>query len=972
MARKSSATKSTATKTGSGARRAERPAPALPPPAPTPKRDKSYMQRWRENEARGYDAEKWARLELELGRFGLGAAIASGFILVFTAYLATILGPNLSIVSAFRRPEMVLWFLPLSTSLLVSGATVAKKLGPYRRGYASAHFVSSVVALVLASLFFALAFLDHLSILDLGFLLPILWPASPLGMALALVSLALTWEGVGLRRVASMAAALVVPVSLGFAPLLVTPTDFSRLTLVYALDSMFFVFSGSTLLLIASGAEASQREILRASDTRYSQIKEEMAGKLQALAYKEKAYVERESHLDAKEKDLLEIETELDARTKELNTVQTKLDAQGRTLTDLEARLAKMRAEVEAKVEEIGLKDKDLKAARGELEGNRQSLSDREAGLAQREKDLKRVQIEVTSKARATEAKGSELSDLEARLKKEDTSVETRRNEIIRKEKDLQLKESEVKLKIEQLEAQQATGVKEKMTQLRDWESKILAKEREIGIREAGLQSLAEELKERQANGDAYAAALQQERDRLAAREEDLNAQEKALSDRGSGVEEKVAEIERRWREAMEAQKRMQGKEAEYNALFKDAKLREADFSATKEEVSRRMAALDAREGQITKWKAGLEAETKKLQAKVREMMAREKAVQSKESDVSLKELEVTKREQEAAERPPVPSGPGPVELGKDGVYDLREKAIREREDEFKRRMYQREKELEARETALREQLKAAAAAGATGGEALEPTPEAGQARGDRLRTGTPRLDDLLYGGLPMNANILFVGPAYVGKEVAILNFLAEGLKASIPAVIVTTSKPPVEIAKEMAPVLPTFMEYEQLGLVRWIDASGTTPTQKMTRDGHTFRVPNAVDFEGILRAVDEADDDFRKKGSAYFRFAFLSLSSALTQTDDKSAIAFVQRFVNRLRQTKCVAAFAIERGMHTDQQVESLQQLMDGALMFRQDKSKTLISVVGVGEVQTRDWVPYKFTNKALMVGSFQLERIR
>src|SRR3972149_3830180 len=149
--------------------------------------------------------------------------------------------------------------------------------------------------------------------------------------------------------------------------------------------------------------------------------------------------------------------------------------------------------------------------------------------------------------------------------------------------------------------------------------------------------------------------------------------------------------------------------------------------------------------------------------------------------------------------------------------------------------------------------------------------------RAGRFKTGMARLDDLLFGGFQMSANILFVGPAFVGKEVAVLNFIAEGLRSNVPAVIVTTSKPPVEIAKDMAPVLPTFLGYEQLGLVRWIDASGTTPTQKLTRHGHTFRIPNATDFEGVLRAVDEADEDFRGKGSPYFRFAFLSLSSPLT-----------------------------------------------------------------------------------------------
>ncbi|HLA47344.1 MAG TPA: hypothetical protein VJ207_07235, partial [Thermoplasmata archaeon] len=67
-----------------------------------------------------------------------------------------------------------------------------------------------------------------------------------------------------------------------------------------------------------------------------------------------------------------------------------------------------------------------------------------------------------------------------------------------------------------------------------------------------------------------------------------------------------------------------------------------------------------------------------------------------------------------------------------------------------------------------------------------------------------------------------------------------------------------------------------------------------------------------------------------------------------------------------------LERGMHTDQQVESLEHLMDGAIYFKSEKQKTTIQIVGLDEVQTREWVPYKHSNKALMLGAFQLERIR
>jgi branched-chain amino acid aminotransferase len=68
----------------------------------------------------------------------------------------------------------------------------------------------------------------------------------------------------------------------------------------------------------------------------------------------------------------------------------------------------------------------------------------------------------------------------------------------------------------------------------------------------------------------------------------------------------------------------------------------------------------------------------------------------------------------------------------------------------------------------------------------------------------------------------------------------------------------------------------------------------------------------------------------------------------------------------------ALERGMHTEQQLESIQHHMTGAIQFKTDKQKTLISVQGVGDAQTRDWIEYKHTNRALMIGAFSLERIR
>jgi hypothetical protein len=50
----------------------------------------------------------------------------------------------------------------------------------------------------------------------------------------------------------------------------------------------------------------------------------------------------------------------------------------------------------------------------------------------------------------------------------------------------------------------------------------------------------------------------------------------------------------------------------------------------------------------------------------------------------------------------------------------------------------------------------------------------------------------------------------------------------------------------------------------------------------------------------------------------------------------------------------------------------MDGAFVFRQERDRTFLAVKGLGDAETRDWVECRATNRALIIGSFALERIR
>src|SRR5437879_6960980 len=66
-------------------------------------------------------------------------------------------------------------------------------------------------------------------------------------------------------------------------------------------------------------------------------------------------------------------------------------------------------------------------------------------------------------------------------------------------------------------------------------------------------------------------------------------------------------------------------------------------------------------------------------------------------------------------------------------------------------------------------------------------------------KTGIARLDDLMFGGIPAGTNASVYGPAYVGKEVLVDLFMAEGLKKGAPLLWVLTDKAPADVREEMA-----------------------------------------------------------------------------------------------------------------------------------------------------------------------------
>lgn len=239
-----------------------------------------------------------------------------------------------------------------------------------------------------------------------------------------------------------------------------------------------------------------------------------------------------------------------------------------------------------------------------------------------------------------------------------------------------------------------------------------------------------------------------------------------------------------------------------------------------------------------------------------------------------------------------------------------------------------------------------------------------------KVKTGNPRLDDLLLGGIPFGSNVLIHGPPFIGKEVMVNQFIAEGLKKGIPAIWILTDKGPNDVREEMKYVMSGYEEYERLGLVRYVD-SYSRSMGDTSQDPYVTYIEEPTDHDGIMDAVEKIAKEFKEKHE-YYRLAFRSISTLIAYSDINTAFRFLSPFCGRRKRDKAVSLYVVEKGMHSEQEIQMMGSIMDGMIDFKVDQLKTYFAVIGICEVQSRAYIRYTASKSGLTIGSFALEHIR
>ena len=240
----------------------------------------------------------------------------------------------------------------------------------------------------------------------------------------------------------------------------------------------------------------------------------------------------------------------------------------------------------------------------------------------------------------------------------------------------------------------------------------------------------------------------------------------------------------------------------------------------------------------------------------------------------------------------------------------------------------------------------------------------------EKIKTGTPRLDDLLLGGIPFGSNVLVYGPPFTGKEVLMSVFIAEGLKKGIPAVWIMTEKSPKEIREEMMFVLSGYEEYEKRGLVKYVDAYSRSMGDE-SQDPYTEYIESPTDYESIQKAIETVTKSFKEQHE-YYRVAFRSISTLIAYLDPGTAFRFLSPVVGRRKRDGAVAMYTIEKGVHGEQEIQMIGSLMDGMIEFKVENLNTFLAVKGICDVQSRAFIRYSASKSTVTIGSFSLDHIR
>jgi len=615
-----------------------------------------------------------------------------------------------------------------------------------------------------------------------------------------------------------------------------------------------------------------------------------------------------------------------------------------RELLAREAEIIQLRETLREKVRQIDSGEYDTQATIEELAQVKAELEAEKAKLKHLEEELenvKRGSIAVIKYIKSQQGSEVDQSALTDKLASEMANRETLELQIMQLEEvvtalkgQLDTAVSELPPETEELKRREIE-LAEKNAQLEAMRKQLLAKEEALsrGVLAGAVPAAP----------SSGAAQMIAESDALAKRERELIEQVRELESKLAQAEMTVKQKEELMKAAGSGGK---GVSEDMMRKIEDAQRMERTLALREQDVHRLREDLRIREEEVRKIKEPLRFKEEEMLRREEDLMFREKLLQEENRKLTAAQQELGSQDELTLKK---------------RLEELQSEVTAKEEEIRAKEKYLSSKEEELR---LREQ--------GVIGEEIEKreADRAIEVKQEKVKTGSPRLDDLLLGGIPFGSNVLIYGPPFTGKEVLLNAFMAEGLKKGIPVLWIVTEKSPKEIREEMMFVVSGYEEYEKLGLVKYVDAYSRSMGDE-SQDPYAEYIESPTDYESIQKAIENAAKVFREKHK-YYRVGFRSISTLIAYLDPGTAFRFLSPVVGRRKRDGAVGMFTIEKGVHGEQEIQMIGSLMDGMIEFKVENLNTFLAVRGICDVQSRAFIRYSASKSTVTIGSFSLDHIR
>jgi len=240
-----------------------------------------------------------------------------------------------------------------------------------------------------------------------------------------------------------------------------------------------------------------------------------------------------------------------------------------------------------------------------------------------------------------------------------------------------------------------------------------------------------------------------------------------------------------------------------------------------------------------------------------------------------------------------------------------------------------------------------------------------------KARSGGQRIDELLGGGFPFKSCSVVQGPAFIGKDILLSQFVAEGIKYGIPALVILTQSTTSKFRKMIVEMDYKLEERERAGLLSYVDCHAKT-VGLMGKNPFALYLNGVGDLDALSHAIDRFQTGY-KENFFYHRMIFDSLSSVLRAHGINRTVSFLNNLTAKTKAFNGIALFDLASGIHQAEEINAIEQVMEGSIILREDKGGHHMMVKGLQDVKGRDWVRYNFNEKGIdIVGSYSYSYIK